>query len=146
MAHVHAEIVLTNMGDMARARMGIKSYDNVRRLSVTMRVDISHNMLAINEKIQAALGFPVLEKRKFRKKTGEIEEYEIVSPVEVNFKNRSTICDAIVLPGGEEPVLGLIPFLGMDMAIDQEKKELAVNPSSLNAKMIRLPSLKLIYK
>ena len=85
-------------------------------------------MLAINENIQEQLQLPIVEKRKVELANGSIEEYDVVSQVELRFKNRRTICNAIVLPGGSEPLLGAIPLEDMDVLIHPARQELIVHP------------------
>ena len=85
-------------------------------------------MLAINENIKEQLQLPVVEMRKAQTATGQIVECEVVAPVELKFKNRRTSCNAIVLPGDAEPLLGAIPLEDMDVLIHPLRNELIVNP------------------
>jgi hypothetical protein len=59
---------------------------------------------------------------------GSIKEYEVVGPVELRFKNRRTLVNAIVLTGDNEVLLGAIPMEDMDVLIHPLKQELIVNP------------------
>jgi hypothetical protein len=98
-----------------------------------MLVDTGSYMLAINESIQEQLQLPVLEKRKAQlanrtANRGSIEEYDVVGPVELRFKNRQTTCRAMVLPGDNECLLGAIPLEDMDVLIHPLRQELIVNP------------------
>ncbi len=85
-------------------------------------------MLAINENIQEQLQLPIVEKRIMQLANGKIEEYDIVSQVELRFKNRRTMCNAVVLPGDTEPLLGAIPLEDMDVLIHPTRNELIVHP------------------
>jgi len=84
--------------------------------------------LCINETIQAQLDLPFVEKRKAILANGHIEEFDIVGPVQVLFKNRKTICYAMVLNGDCEPLLGSLPLEDMDVLIHPLREELIVNP------------------
>ena len=53
---------------------------------------------------------------------------DVVGPVLVKFKNRTTSCLAMVLPGDSEPLLGAIPLEDMDVLIHPLRQELIVNP------------------
>ena len=97
-------------------------------MSVKIRVDTGAYMLAINESIQEQLQIPVVEKRKAELTNGHIFEYDVVSPVEVLFKNRRCNCSAMVLPGNSEPLLGAIPLEDMDVLVHPQRQELIVNP------------------
>lgn len=51
-----------------------------------------------------------------------------MGPVQVLFKNRKTICYALVLSGDNEPLLGSIPLEDMDVLIHPLREELIINP------------------
>jgi len=128
MGLVHAEVELINRDDLVLARKFIIGEDEVRRMQITMLVDTGSYMLAINESIQEQLQFPIVERRKAQLANGHIVECDVVASVELKFKNRRTNCNAIVLPGDCEPLLGAIPLEDMDVLIHPLKQELIVNP------------------
>ena len=53
---------------------------------------------------------------------------DAVSSVILKFKNRTTNCVAMVLPGDARPLLGCIPLEDMDVLIDPLREKLIVNP------------------
>jgi hypothetical protein len=59
----------------------------------------------------------VIEKRKAQMADGSIVEYDIAAPIEVHFANRKAVCNAFVLKGDAEPLLGTIPMEEMDVLI-----------------------------
>jgi clan AA aspartic protease len=128
MGLVHADITLINGDDLALSRRYIIGEDEIRQMPVRMLVDTGSFNLCINEEIQSQLQFPVVEKRKAITADGRIVECDMVSNVEVRFKNRATTCRAMVLPGDCEPLLGAIPLEDMDVLIDPQRQELIVNP------------------
>ena len=128
MGLVYAQIELINNDDLALERRNIIGEDEVRRLTVTALVDTGSYMLCINEEIQEQMQFPIVEKRKGQLANGEIAEFDVVYSVELRFKNRRTICNAMVLPGSNEVLLGVIPVEDMDVLIHPLRQELIVNP------------------
>jgi clan AA aspartic protease len=128
MGLTYADIELINGGDLEMVRRNLMDIDEVKRMHVDMLVDSGAYMMAINENIQEQLQFPILEKRKAQMADGSINEYEVVGPIEVKFKNRRTVCNAMVLPGDNEPLLGAIPMEDMDVLIHPLRQELIVNP------------------
>jgi hypothetical protein len=52
----------------------------------------------------------------------------LVGPVVVKFKNRQTVCNALVLQGDSEPLFGVIPMEDMDVLLHPTSQELIVNP------------------
>jgi hypothetical protein len=72
--------------------------------------------------------FPVMERRTGQMANGEIIECDVVGQVELRFKNRRTQCNAMVLPGDNEVLIGAIPLEDMDVLIHPQRQELIVNP------------------
>jgi clan AA aspartic protease len=128
MGLTYADIELINAGDIEMARRFIIGQEEVKRLHVNMLVDSGAYNLCINESIQAQLELPFIEKRKGQLANGSVEEYDFVGPVVIKFKNRQTVCNALVLQGDNEPLLGAIPLEDMDVLIHPLKQELIVNP------------------
>lgn len=128
MGLVYADIQLINGGDLEMVRRGYMDKDEVKSMWVNILVDTGSYMLAINESIQEQMQFPVVEKRKAQLADGSIVECNVVSHVELKFKNRRTMCNAMVLPGDNEPLLGAIPLEDMDVLIHPLRQELIVNP------------------
>lgn len=128
MGLVYADVELINAYDLEQARRFIIGEEEVKRMHVKMLVDTGSIMLAINENIQEQLQLPVVEKRTVQLANSHIAEFEVVSQVELRFKNRRTLCNAIVLPGSSEPLLGAIPLEDMDVLIHPTREELIVHP------------------
>ncbi len=128
MGLVYADIELINAEDLGLARRNIIGEDEIKRYPLNILVDTGSYMLAINETIQEQLQLPVMEKKKAQLANGHVVECDVVSPVELRFKNRRTVCSAMVLPGDCEPLLGAIPLEEMDVLIHPLRNELIVNP------------------
>lgn len=128
MGLVFADIELTNAEDVALARRYVIGQDEIKKINVSMLVDTGAYNLCINESIQEQLQLPFIEKRKAQLANGHIEEYDVVGPVKVKFKNRNTVCNALVLDGSNEPLLVAIPLEDMDVLIPPLRQELIVNP------------------
>ncbi len=128
MGTVYADIELINADDAALARKHIIGEDEIKRINVKMLVDSGAYMMAINESIQEQMNFPFKERRKAVMADGRIMEYDTVGPIEIKFKNRTAVCNAFVLPGDAEPLLGVIPMEEMDVIILPLRQELIVNP------------------
>jgi clan AA aspartic protease len=128
MSPVYADIELINSTDLEMAKRHMIGEEEVKRIHLNILVDTGSYLLAINESIQAQLQFSVLDKKKAQLADGRILECDEVGPIELRFKNRSTTCRAMVLPGDCEPLLGAIPLEGMDVLIDPLRQQLIVNP------------------
>jgi len=128
MGLVYADIELINTEDIALARRNIIGEDEIKRMRVNMLVDTGAYMMAVNETIQEQLQLPFKERRKAQLANGSVVEYDVVGPIEVRFKNRTATCNAFVLPGDGEPLLGAIPMEEMDVLVHPQRQELIVNP------------------
>ena len=138
MGHVYAEIELINGEDLSDARRHRIGEEEVRRMRVTMMADSGAYMMAINENIQAYLNLRFQYKQPFHLADDRTVECDVVGPVEVRFGNRRATCNAIVLPGGSEPLLGAIPMEEMDVLIHPSRQELIVNPKHPESAVLRL--------
>ncbi|MFN0081300.1 MAG: clan AA aspartic protease [Ferruginibacter sp.] len=115
--------------------------DEVKEMTISMLVATGFAMLCINESIQAQSPFPFDEKRKAVTADGRIVECDVVTGVELRFKNRKTTCRAMVLPGDSEPLLGAIPLEDMDVLIHPQKQELIINPDHPYFAQMKLKSI-----
>jgi clan AA aspartic protease len=129
MGLTYADIELINADDLAMVKRHIIGEEEIKRLHLNMLVDTGAYNLCINETIQSQLDLPFVEKRKGQLANGSIEEYDMVGPVVLKFKNRQTVCNALVLKGDNEPLLGAIPLEDMDVLIHPLRQELIVNPA-----------------
>jgi len=101
--------------------------DEIRRMHLTALVDTGSNLLCINENIQSMLNLPFVKKGRHQLANGEIIICDVVGPVEVRFADQVTNCNAAILPGDNEPLLGLIPMEEMDVSVHPMRHELVVN-------------------
>jgi clan AA aspartic protease len=128
MGLVKSTVELINLSDKYLAQAGHLKLDQVRRMPVNVMVDSDAVMLAINDTIKNQLGLEVTEIQSFSLADGQVVELEVVSGLEVRFKNRWCVTNAIVLRGDTEPLLGAVPMELMDLVISPFDQTLEVNP------------------
>jgi len=128
MGMVYAEIELINSTDMALARRHIIGEEEVRSTRVRMVVDTGSWLMAINESIREHLDLPVVYRETLAMANGQPITRDVVGPIEVRFENRRSVCNAFVLPGDSEPLLGAIPMEEMDLLVNPKRQELVLNP------------------
>ncbi len=139
MGLVYADVELINGFELEMAKKFFIGQDEVKRMYLNnMFVDTGSLMLAINENIQEMMQFPVVERKRFQLANSEVGEFDIVGSVEIRFKNRRTSCEAIVLPGDSEPLLGTIPMEAMDVVVLVTRQELVVNPEHPDMAVLKL--------
>jgi clan AA aspartic protease len=128
MGIVRADIELVNPTDLAMVDQGMMQEAQVRKLMTSALVDTGAYMLCINEEIKEKLGLRHMSYENAELADGSLVQAEVVGPVIINFKNRNTACRAMVLPGNNEPLLGVIPMEDMDVVIVPLKQTIDVNP------------------
>ena len=128
MGLTYADITLSNSVDVGMARRGAIANTDVRQIKVSALVDSGAYMLTIDTSIKTQLGLEVFETLEVELADGTRQECEIVGPVILRFKNRRTSCDALVLPGVTEVLLGAIPLEGLDVVLDAKTQQLIVHP------------------
>jgi clan AA aspartic protease len=138
MGLVYADIELINTADLEMSRRHMIGEEEVKRIRLSMLADSGAYMMAINENIQSQIELPFVEKRKAVMADGSVQEFEVVGPVMVKFANRTAVCNAFVLDGNSEPLLGAIPMEEMDVLIHPLRQELIVNPEHPNYAVLKM--------
>ncbi len=130
MGLIYADIELVSAEDVALARKGHISEKNIKRINVSALVDSGAYMMCVNEHIKSQLDLPVVDTIEAELADGSIQNMLVVGPLILNFKNRTTSCNAAVLPGESEVLLGAIPMEDMDVVLVPKLQTIDVNPKS----------------
>jgi clan AA aspartic protease len=123
MGEVHTEIILVNMRDQNVADAGYMPKDQVRQCTVNAMVDSGAWTLVINEETREKLGLPITGTDPGTLADGTEGFYPVAGPVQVIWKDRRTVCEAVVLPNAKEILLGAIPLEALDLMIHPRKEE-----------------------
>jgi clan AA aspartic protease len=123
MGEVRTEITLVNIGDQNVADRGFMPQDQVRQLTVNAVVDTVAWTLVINEETRGKLGLRVKKPSETTVAGGGKVSSRITEYVEVRWKDRETACEAVVLPGEEEVLMGAYPLEGLDLMIHPKTQE-----------------------
>ena len=130
MGLIYAELEILNADDLALMRKGYIKEDKIKKTKVKALVDSGAYQMCINEDIKNQLDLPIFDTLSAELANGRIEKFDIVGPIEIRFKNRKTICNAVVLPGDSEVLLGSIPMEDMDVVLNPKEETMEVNPAS----------------
>jgi clan AA aspartic protease len=130
MGEVRTEVTLVNIGDQNDADRGYIPQAQVRQLTVNAVVDTgarteTKGLLVINEETRQKLGLKVKKTSEATLAGGIKAPSQITEYVEIRWKDRETACEAVVLPGESEILLGAYPFEGMDLMVHPRKQEVA---------------------
>ncbi|MDR2053928.1 MAG: aspartyl protease family protein, partial [Treponema sp.] len=123
MGEVHTEITLVNDEDRCDANRGLIPWNQVRQVTVNALVDTGAWTLVINEETREKLGLKVKETREATLAGGIKAPSRITELVIVRWKNREAACEAVVLPGETETLLGAYPLEGMDLMVHPRLQE-----------------------
>ena len=134
MGYVYADIELTNEEHVVLHRHGWLPESGIKRVTYRALVNSGAWDLVINEAVQQQLNLPVIERRPVEMADETLVEVDVVGPIHVRFESRTTIANAIVLPGTSEVLLGAYPMEGLDVIIDPKQERLLVNPPWPNPK------------
>ena len=129
MGLVNANIEIINSDDLALVRRGYLKEDDVKRIQVEVLVNTGSYMLAINEDIKIQLDLLKVDEQEAELADGTLKRLDVVDPIEIKFKNRRCSCDAMVLPGKSQILLGAIPMEDMDLVVDPKKTRTNSKPS-----------------
>ncbi|MDR1232244.1 MAG: retroviral-like aspartic protease family protein [Spirochaetaceae bacterium] len=123
MGEVRTKVKLLNLRDQNVADMGFMPQDQVRWLMVDAVVDTGAWTLVINEKTREKLGLRIEETSETTLAGGVKISSGMTEPVRIYWENRRTTCEAVVLPGEEDVLLGALPLESMDLMVHPKKQE-----------------------
>ncbi|MDR0289766.1 MAG: retroviral-like aspartic protease family protein [Treponema sp.] len=124
MGLVHAEITLKNAKDMVIAEKGLVPDYKIRQTTVNALVDSGAWTMVINEATREILGLDTEERSRGTLADGTRAEYKLSSQLEISWKDRRLICQAVIVPNANENLLGAIPLEAMDLMINPVSQEL----------------------
>jgi clan AA aspartic protease len=124
MSIIHTEITLKNAVDVSIVSNGIVKDYQIRQTTVQALVDTGSWTLVINEAIRDELGLQIIGTDSGTLADGTKESFNVAGPLEVIWKDRRTICVALVLPSADEVLLGAIPLEALDLTINPRKEEI----------------------
>ena len=123
MSVVYTEITLKNGVDEGNVIAGLAPDHGIRQMTINALVDTGAWTLVINEATRQKLGLNIFKTGSGTLADGTETNYSMAGPVTVCWKDRSTNCDAIVLPEADDILLGAIPLEAMDLMVHPKKEE-----------------------
>jgi clan AA aspartic protease len=123
MSTVKTEITLKNAGEVMAAEHGYIAEAQVHTLTVEALADTGAWTLVIDEDTCEKLGLRLKGPEPGVLADGSTIVYQIREGVEVHWKDRQTVCPALVVPGADEILFGALPMEGMDLMVHPRKEE-----------------------
>jgi len=121
---VYADITIKNLSDVISVNSGAIKDSEVRQTTVTAAVDTGVGSIVINEAIRQKLGLEIRGKRREALADGTEQDYWVTESVSVHWKDRDSLCKALVLPNLDKVLMGVIPLGEMDLIVNPETQEL----------------------
>ncbi|GHU28853.1 hypothetical protein FACS1894164_21190 [Spirochaetia bacterium] len=121
MGIVYTDITLKNAEDEGAVERGLIKEKDVRETTVMAMVDTGSGTLAITEALCEKLGLRIIGLREATVVGGKIV-CKRTSPVTIYWKDRSSTCNALVVPGEGSVLLGAIPLEDMDLVVNPVKQ------------------------
>ena len=123
MGLVRTEITLINAGDKILAKKGHIEAEAIRQVTVDALVDTGAWTLVISEELRERLGLGVLGVEPGVLANGVEESYNRAGPVEVWWKDRDFLFEALVVPNAGDVLLGSLPLEALDLIVNPLKEE-----------------------
>jgi len=123
MSTIKTTITIKNAVDVGSAERGYIKEAQVRSLTVEALADTGAWTLVIDEDTCQKLGLGLRGPEPGVLADGSTVVYQITEGVEVHWKDRHTVCPALVVPGADEILFGALPMEGMDLIVHPRKEE-----------------------
>jgi clan AA aspartic protease len=130
MGAVMTKLKLTNSVDLAKAREGLISPNQIRSVEVEALVDTGATTLVLPADVVAALGVHEVRRVSVGIADGSVRSVPIVGDLRIEILGRDMTCDALVMPAGTTPLIGQIPLEFLDLVVNPRSQEITVNPAS----------------
>jgi clan AA aspartic protease len=124
MGTVYTDITLKNAGDKIRVECGLIKEPEIRETTVRAMVDTGAITLVINEAICQHLGLDIQAVSEATLGNDTKAKCKLTSPVEVHWRDRSAVCQALVTSEKGEVLFGAIPLECMDLMVNPVNQEL----------------------
>lgn len=138
MGRITTTLVVANRGDEILAERGMIPSQEVR--SVTLKnvlVDTGATTLCLPADVISQLGLSMLKEVDVATATG-FGKARIFQDAKISLCGRIGTFECLALPGGIEPLLGVIPLAALGIELDLQNQILKVLPISPTASYLRI--------
>jgi predicted aspartyl protease len=118
MGRFSIEVELTNHEDLFRAKAGLITPAQVRRVRIRGVVDSGATRLVIPESVAKHLGLESTGTAKVRYADGRSADRNIVKDIHLAYGGRESVFNAIVEPARESALVGAIVMEELDFLVD----------------------------
>ena len=138
MTRIITTLIITNRGDQVLAERGLMPREDVRTITLkNVLVDTGATTLCLPANVIAQLGLTLLKEVDVATATG-FSKARIFEDAKITLGEREGTFECLELPGGTEPLLGVIPLEALGIELDLQNQKLIVLPISPNASYLRI--------
>ncbi|MBL8190564.1 MAG: aspartyl protease family protein [Acidobacteria bacterium] len=128
MGQVHTQMTIVNRADEVRAIDGTISPDQIRKVTLTnVLADSGAMMLSLPIRVIEQLGLAPL-KEVLASTAAGYQRTRVFQDAKVSIGDRVGVFQCLELPGGDNPLLGVIPMEELGLELDLQKQELKLLP------------------
>ena len=128
MGQVHTQMTIVNRADEVRAIDGTISPDKVRKVTLTnVLADSGAMMLSLPARVIEQLGLTPL-KEVLASTAADYQRTRVFQDAKISIGDRVGVFLCLELPGGDNPLLGVIPMEELGLELDLQKQELKMLP------------------
>ena len=130
MGKVFTKLTIINRADQILAEAGVKTADQVRSLILeNVLVDTGATTLCLPPEAIAQLGLKILKEVDVATAMG-IGKARIFQDAKISMFDREGTFECLELPGGHDPLLGVIPLESLGLEVDLNRQVLKPLPIS----------------
>lgn len=138
MGRIITTLIITNRLDQGLAERGLMPRDDVRTITLkNVLVDTDATTLCLPTNVIAQLGLSLLKEVDVVTATG-FSKARIFEDAKITLGEREGTFECLELPGGTEPLLGVIPLEALGLELDLQNQKLIVLPISPKASYLRI--------
>ncbi len=144
MGKITTSIVITNRADQAIASRGFMPAGDVRKIDLNdVLVDTGATTLCLPPEAIAQLGLELLKEVDVKTATG-LSKARIFRDATISLLGREGTFECLEVPGGSDPLLGVIPLEALGIELDLQNQQLKVLP--MNSSQTYLTILPVVVK
>ena len=138
MGRIITTLIITNRGDQVLAERGLMPREDIRTITLkNVLVDTGATTLCLPANVIAQLGLALLKEVDVATATG-FSKARIFEDAKISLCEREGTFECLELPGGTDPLLGVIPLEALGIELDLQNQKLIVLPISPNASYLRI--------
>jgi clan AA aspartic protease len=138
MGRILTTLVVTNRGDQILAERNVIPESEIRSITLkNVLVDTGATTLCLPADIISQLGLSLLKEVDVATATG-FGKARIFQDAKILICGREGTFECLELPGGTDPLLGVIPLEALGIELDLQNQTLTVLPISPNASYLRI--------